>query len=450
MKGDFSRITFDRADHFTRVLMQQGRVQLDADWNEQAAILLHYMRTLASDLIGPLGAGPLGAGPAGDVGFEVTLADDELSVGPGRYYVGGLLCENRAETPIPGDLPEMPLLVYLDVWERHLTHLQQDGLREVALGGPDTATRAQIVWKVRVSSDVPVPGSAPSPAPESPEEQWSEWLKTHHPSERGALRARAIQPEDLGDPCTTSPDARYRGAENQLYRVEIHGEKSENNETSVLAFKWSRENGSVVFAIRDLHGRKVNLEDLGPDEIRSLQRGDWVEYVDDGQGLDDVPGPLLQVEEVDPDRFTVTLAAPKDGGPDLPAARGYHALLRRWDHRASREPEGGMAPRGAVLFEFTSEDEQPWLELEDGIQVQFGKGLYRSGDYWVIPARTATGDVEWPQEEPASDAAQGGPVPKALGPHGVDHFYAPLARVTDEKVEDLRRHIEPIGQPGAQ
>ena len=38
MKGDYSRDTFDPAKHFTRVLMQQGRVQLDADWNEQAAL----------------------------------------------------------------------------------------------------------------------------------------------------------------------------------------------------------------------------------------------------------------------------------------------------------------------------------------------------------------------------------------------------------------------------
>ena len=42
MKGDFSRRTFDPQKHFSRVLMQQGRVQLDADWNEQAAIQLHH------------------------------------------------------------------------------------------------------------------------------------------------------------------------------------------------------------------------------------------------------------------------------------------------------------------------------------------------------------------------------------------------------------------------
>ena len=31
MKGDFTRNTFDPRKHFARVLMQQGRVQLDAD-----------------------------------------------------------------------------------------------------------------------------------------------------------------------------------------------------------------------------------------------------------------------------------------------------------------------------------------------------------------------------------------------------------------------------------
>ena len=43
MKGDFTRDTFDRTKHYSRVLMQQGRVTLDADWNEQTAILLHYL-----------------------------------------------------------------------------------------------------------------------------------------------------------------------------------------------------------------------------------------------------------------------------------------------------------------------------------------------------------------------------------------------------------------------
>ena len=53
MRNDATRNTFDAAKNLSRVLMQQGRVQLDADWNEQASILLHYLRALAGDLLGP-------------------------------------------------------------------------------------------------------------------------------------------------------------------------------------------------------------------------------------------------------------------------------------------------------------------------------------------------------------------------------------------------------------
>src|SRR3954447_3717608 len=53
MKSDFTRVTFDPRNHFSRVLMQQGGVTLDADFNEQAAILLHHLQTMARDLIGP-------------------------------------------------------------------------------------------------------------------------------------------------------------------------------------------------------------------------------------------------------------------------------------------------------------------------------------------------------------------------------------------------------------
>ena len=52
MRADLTRNSFDPAKYFSRVLMQQGRVQLDADWNEQASILLHLVRRLAADLGG--------------------------------------------------------------------------------------------------------------------------------------------------------------------------------------------------------------------------------------------------------------------------------------------------------------------------------------------------------------------------------------------------------------
>ena len=39
MSGDYSRVRFDPKNDFSGVLMQQGRVQLDADWNELVELL---------------------------------------------------------------------------------------------------------------------------------------------------------------------------------------------------------------------------------------------------------------------------------------------------------------------------------------------------------------------------------------------------------------------------
>src|ERR1041385_4401935 len=50
--GDYSRIGFDPAKSFVGVLMQQGRVQLDADWNEQVEISERRFRVQAIDIMG--------------------------------------------------------------------------------------------------------------------------------------------------------------------------------------------------------------------------------------------------------------------------------------------------------------------------------------------------------------------------------------------------------------
>lgn len=455
MKGDFSRVTFDPRKNFTRVLMQQGRVQLDADWNEQSAILLHYLRTLAADLIGPFG------GPKAGLGFEIAKVMEpngkmsDLTIGAGHYYVDGLLCENPGNAegkPIeystqrdyaePADLPaQFPFLAYLDVWERHITWVQDDGIREVALGRLDTATRAQLVWQVRALGGLP---GVPTAGGNRDEilSRWQTWLDTLQPPDRGKLKARARMEGDDTDPCIASPEARYRGAENQLYRVEVHAYEASPDGTRTLTFKWSRENGSVIFPLRGLRGMTAHLGSLGRDEACGLQRGDWVELVDDVIDLSGKPGPLLRVAEVDAARSTVTLEKAAGDNVNLPdydeegEAAKKHAFLRRWDHQetAYKKKDDKRPAKGGVLYVF-GEAGDGWLPLEKGVQVQFQpEGIYRPGDYWLIPARTETEDVEWPGT--VKD-------PEALPPHGVEHHYAPLAWVTTaDKPVDLRRSFE--------
>lgn len=453
MKGDFTRNTFDPLKHFTRVLMQQGRVQLDADWNEQIAILLRYVQTLAIDLIGPHG------GPGQD-GFKIdsqTSLQYDFLILPGHYYVDGILCENDKDITYTKQ-PDYPLLdtdklqtgqagtylVYLVVWERHMTSIEDDAIREVALGGPDTATRARVVWQVKIKKiDEHIFGTLLQT------KSYEEFLKALGEEVRpirGQLKARAKGPAPAAasDPCITSPEARYRGAENQLYRVEIH----KGGNAGQATFKWSRENGSVIFPIRGLQGNLVTLEHLGRDSRFGFAVGDWVEIVDDDYVLQGRAESLLQVDKIDATNTQVILQGTRtsNAGGDLKK----HPLLRRWDHKEGDPTRGGLKLQDGAAMVVEGEGENNWLDLEDGVQVQFQKPAqvqpanhYRTGDYWLIPARTATGDVEWPGPTGAPDA---------VPPNGVEYHYAPLAiishdgngTVTVSAAADLRRRFKQL------
>ncbi|MEA3278426.1 MAG: DUF6519 domain-containing protein [Pseudomonadota bacterium] len=446
MKGDFTRMTFDPLRHFSRVLMQQGRVQLDADFNEQAAILLHYMRTLATDLIGPYG-GPLG----GAMGFRLAEAGSgRFEIGPGRYYVDGILCENDGEdTQSYIKLPETDgtYFAYLDVWERHLTHVQDERIREVALGGPDTCTRAKVVWQVRLE-DI---GELDSDAEFDCEEAIEDLRRRERPDRRPHMLARVSDEGQGKDVCSVPPDSRYRGKENQLYRIEVHrggpawdGTTDKDgtplgNLDEAATFKWSRDNGSVVFPIVRQQGNVVFLESFGRDQRTSVRVGDWVEIMDDDLELGGALGILAQVDAVDTVEMSVTLRSPAGGPlnwPEYDEESENHPLLRRWDHR---KVEGLAMDGGAILVE------DGWIEIEDGVEVRFDAGSYpfRTGDCWLVPARVATGDIEWPEDEDGS--------PMARPPQGVEHHYAPLGVIQKGDLHtDCRCGFRPSCQPLAQ
>ena len=90
MHGDFSLNPQAYRDHVSRVLYQQGRVQLDSDFNEHTESLLRAMRGAASDIIGPHG----GVGDS----FEILppgIASSDFMIRWGEYYVDGIRCVNR-------------------------------------------------------------------------------------------------------------------------------------------------------------------------------------------------------------------------------------------------------------------------------------------------------------------------------------------------------------------
>ncbi|KUL52435.1 hypothetical protein ADL22_05025 [Streptomyces sp. NRRL F-4489] len=516
MHADLSRITHRPERHYSAVVAQQGRVQLDADANEQTAIQLFQARTLAADLIGPHG------GPQGATGFRIDLRGgphelDDLVIGGGRYYVDGILCDADrpgAGTPVPsvpsvstagaaggrdGESPDadtpdapaapaapttprtwtywdqpdafrdperpadrlpthFPYLVYLKVWERLVTAAEDPALREVALGAalPDTAARTKVVWQV-----LPLPASelgldGDNPPAGDIRTAFADWArKAATPASR--LAARSERPDHADDdPCLVAPESRYRGPENQLYRVEIHdagaagqtgaeGQADHGGHSGPATFKWSRENGSVTFPVDTLDGTWVELASLGGDDKLSLHVGDLVEFVDTAYTSRGEAAPLLRVEEVDLPGRRVRLS--DEPAPGVGRRPELHPFLRRWDHQ---EPGRGTVRRGdrpgRLRHGALPVEEGRWLPLEDGVEVYFEPGgRYRTGDFWLIPARTATGGVEWP-----TDTARR---PLLQHPGGIAVHYAPLAWVHGEQaVPDLRLSFRPLAtavQPGA-
>lgn len=462
MKGDFSRITFDPAKHYSRVLLQQGRVTLDADPNEGAAILLHYIRALARDLIGPYG-GPAGGGFGLNV--DATQSPARLLIGAGHYYVDGILCESDGcdyarqpdYTPAPpdddgaggdallaqlADPDERTFWVYLDVWERFISWIEDDHIREPALNGPDTCGRTKVVWQVKAVAVEDVSAALQEKLAAIQEKIEN----TEDPDERAALQAQAdVLSQDLAaldalpeqshatcavpldilrpvgsspmaarldsgpafeDPCTIAPDSAYRGAENQLYRVEIHQGTAPGRQPT---FKWSRDNGSVATRWLGTDGN-----DLVVLSTRGFDAGAWVELSDDATDLAGGHGVLVKVVNVQGDRLTIDPASVPANASIAWSEQSSNPRIRRWDQTANDDV---VLVDGAVPIDVDA-TEPNWVTLEDGIQVQFAAGgEYRTGDYWLIPARVATGGIDWP-------ANADGSLFKA--PHGIEHHYAPL------------------------
>ncbi|WP_047487174.1 DUF6519 domain-containing protein [Terriglobus sp. TAA 43] len=384
MRGDFSRIRFNPAKNYTSVLEQQGRVALDADANEQRDIDAYLRASETVDVIGEFG------GPEGDDGFAISIVDGKLQFSAGRYYVNGLLCEATDDGDYDSQpflihpeysaaqLLEMfaqtqgsaPLRVWLEVWERLVTAREDSCLLEPALGqASETTARRQTVWRVVAELGK------------------STLLNStccggmYRPSLQRITPKMAAQTNPSSDTCGCDPVASsgYVGLENQLYRVEIHQE----GDLASATFKWSRENGSVVASILSVQGADVSVDSLGPDSNLGFAPNQWVEISDDANlfGAEpNTPGALYQIKSIDVASRTLTMFTTV-----LPVDTTKNARVRRWDQSGTSAFSNGMSLGGGA-----------WVALENGIEVSFQTGTFRAGDSWVIPARAATGSIEWP------------------------------------------------------
>lgn len=439
MSFDNSRFTFDPWKDYFGVVMQQGRVHLDSDWNEW---LSEFTRRIQAGSLDTFGRAAYPS--TTPCAFKITAAAGQLTIGAGRMYVDGLLVENHgplaaaqwdpaldelsgaplmsgvsevaldytAQPYLPGALTPAgngPFLVYLDVWLRDVTSLQDPNLVEKAVG-IDTTGRYQTVWQVKCLDVSGVAGGVTCSTPDSSIPAWQALIQPP-----AARLTTGVTDSTPSGPCSLAPNTGYTGLENQFYRVEIHQSGTPGGQPGAT-LKWSRNNASgetaatAITSVTNTAGNaasQLTVESLGRDETLGFAAGSWLEITDDYLELWGQPGELHQIDSIDYAQKTITLDSTVST-TSFPLVQGQtdparHTRIRRWDSPGAIP----VPPAGTALV------------LEDGITVTLGLnpsgGSFRTGDFWTFAARTADGSVE---------------ILNQAFPRGIHHHYARLSVVT--------------------
>ncbi len=488
MSGDFSRNSLNLEKRFSLVRLQQGRLLSDADFNEQGDLLRGSHRGAVKAIIGPTGFPQDDAGfalSASDPLSGIVVSDGRAFIGGRELHcvgaeqiaiqrksgsgtdtkwivtegpalaVGDVLSKNAAGDttifrvtaselnadgeaqfevepsltpqtlteiwrltaldPERDDLPETAgrYLAYLEAWDADVTALDDPDLLEVAFDGPDTSTRDATRWQIRFATEDSLVDAGFGTAPLD----CADVAGAFDPfGERATLAARATVSDDEGGPCTLPPDAGYRSVENHLYRVQFHVPRG----GGAALYKWGRDNGMHRARYATIEDGALLVDSLGRDPVTALKAGDWIEITEDAALAKGQVGFFAQIDEANGQRITLAELRSADdlselsvgGEPNLNALP-QAATIQRW--------EGGL-PRALPAS-------GSWEELELGIEVRFEDGARLSGDHWTIPARSLTGDVEWPQHEITGE-------PLDLPPEGLDRAFAPLGFATLSPVGD--------------
>jgi len=466
MATDFSRVRLNPLLDYAGIELKQGGVLLDADANELVDVLDRRLRALASDTLGRATV----SSTTPDA-FKISVAGGSLAIGKGRLYVDGLLAENHGAAsadpakrvfdsllaegqfadpigylsqPYLPNAPALPTggrhLIYLDVWNREVTHLEQPDLVESAVG-VDTTSRIQTVWQVRALADEAASGVTCA----SPDADLSGWNAVIATS-TAVLTTGTFDVQAVGDPCELPPTGGYRGLENQLYRVEI---QDGGQPGGGATFKWSRENASVCSRVASIiSSTELELATLGRDDVLSFKTGDWVEIIDDIREFSQASGEMRKITVVAAThriQFAPALPAAMLPGafPDSTFPDARNLRVRRWDQSGQifRSDPGGTPVEVQNLDTAGSSGviaipaAPTTFLIENGVTVSFastGTTGFRAGDYWVFAARTSDASVE------LLDRAS---------PRGIHHHFARLGiwDVGAGTVTDCRHPWPPAG-----
>ncbi|MFC7335828.1 DUF6519 domain-containing protein [Haloferula chungangensis] len=415
MKTQRSRQSFDPFKRYSGVYQQQGRMFTDSDWNELSDLVRSRLSDALQDVIGS-------GTPRGD-GLVVPDGAGGLTLQWGRVYVDGIAAEclpaetadlflsfdysKQADFPDAPPLPETDYFLYVDVWERTVTFLEDDDLRDPGLHGADTCTRTQTMAQVK-------------------------WAPTHldprdehlnPPIGDALLTLQLRQGQTTPDPCDPCAHE-FQLADkvgNYLFRVEIHDAVYDSEATlTEFTMKWSSENGAEHYQ--------------AGSEPKGFKGSDWVFEFFHGPDGAFATEKHLGRHLSDAPAWSPALGELFHGYPDvLPADKPF---VRRWDGAATfvrsgdqweLKAESDGSDRGISLSEGSSESAPghvtsgPAISINlDAFDLQLNlvDAVLISGDYWEAPVRETiheSGDLL---------------LENAL-PHGIEHHYLLLGEMRD-------------------
>ena len=415
MKTQRSRQSFDPAKRYSGVHQQQGRMFTDSDWNELSDLVQNRLSEVLQDVVG--------SGTPREDGLVVPDGAGGHTLQWGRVYVDGITAEcmpvsledlllpfnytRQLDFPDAPPFPEDDYYLYLDVWERTVTFLEDAELRDPGLHGADTCTRTQTMAQVKWA-----------PMDLDPRDQL-----INPPIGDALLSLELRQGQTSPDPCDPCAHE-FQLADkvgNYLFRVEVHDAVYDSEGTlTEFTLKWSSENGAEHYQ--------------ADAEPRGFKGGDWVydffSGSDDGFATEKQLGRhLADLPDWSPARSEL-----HHGYPDvIPTGKPF---VRRWDGAAIFVKSGGDwalkagsdgSDRGVTLSQGSSESAPGHVTSGSSISINLDAidltldlvdALLIAGDYWEVPVRETiheSGDIL---------------LDEAL-PHGIEHHYLLLGKVQD-------------------
>ena len=480
MPSDRTRTSDDLSQRYKAVVMQQGRVILDRDFDALQEIVNGRIAADALDEIGPCGTP--------DNGFAISLPGPSAStpssasysmpnpwdflIAPGTMYVGG----QRVVLPAPGAnqaawsyfhqpdwiVPEPPAAfsgrsqstppheyVYLHVYEQEVGAVEDSDLLDVALGGPDTSQRVRLMWRVVRKA---VEATDCASALQAAEADWAAEGYLFDPTTMRLLPRAAIQVSftaaaAASTPCDPVAQGGYLGAENQLIRLQIAGQAA----SGAAGLLWGYDDASFLYRVSPQpDGKTLLLNQVPVDAFHCPATNQVVEVLRTAAVLGTEPdatdptgsGTIVRcVAEATGFVATVATYSNSDNTvaltSSLPAPYLNDAnplFLRIWQGQQSIS----LSSQPITLIDPTTQT-SPGIQVTLTVPAGGAKGAaLPAGAFWMIAARPSTPQAVYPERFLT------GPQP----PDGPRQWICPLAVIDWERDDRASYPASSYSAPG--